>query len=169
MNGIDQHFTSPGERRDYWPFVRLLLLVALLVLGIRWLRTHVPLPFFDQAPYIARQQQQNDRVLAHYLEALDDYHRVHGSYPYDLVDAVRPTRVPGGIAGGIPLRDAWGRPLRYFSDGEIFLLASVGRDGEADTEDYHLLRADRVYRSVCDEPDADIVASDRGWHWRCRP
>lgn len=169
MSGIDRSFTSPGERRDYWPLVRLALLAALLLLGYHWLRTRVPLPFLDQGPYIARQQRRNDRVLSRYLEALEAYHRVHGSYPYELVDAVHPTRVPGGIAAGIPLRDAWGNRLRYFSDGEIFLLASVGRDGEADTEDYHLLRAERTYRDVCARPEADIVASDRGWHWRCRP
>lgn len=169
MSAIDRGFTSPGERRDYWPVLRLLLLVALLLLGFHWLRRTVPLPFLDPAPYVARQQQRNDRLMDDHLAALAEYHRVHERYPHSLIDAVRPTRVPGGIVRGIPLRDAWGHPLRYFSDGEIFLLVSVGRDGEPDTEEYHLLRAGDADREVCDQPDADIVASDRGWHWRCRP
>lgn len=167
MSGIDRHLAAPGERRDYWPVARWLLLAVLLLLGFRWLRHNVPLPFLDPAPYVARQQQKNDRTMAHYLEALAEYHRVHERYPHSLIDAVRPTRVPGGIVRGIPLRDAWGQPLRYFSDGEIFLLVSVGRDGEPDIEDYHLLRSEGVEREVCDRPGADIVVSDRGWHWRC--
>lgn len=167
MSDIDPGFTSPDEQRDYWPFARLVLIVALVVVGGRWLYHNVPLPFVDPSPFLARRQARNDRVVDFYLDALRSHHRATERYPHSLIDAVRPTRVPGGIAGGVPLRDAWGHPLRYFSDGEMFLLVSVGRDGEPETDDYHLLRAEGVRRDVCGLPDADIVASDRGWHWRC--
>lgn len=169
MERIDPTFTSPDERRDYWPILRLVLLAALLLLGGRWVLRNYPVPFLDQSGYIEARQRDNDRILFFYVEALADHRRNTGSYPLGLVDLLRPTRVPGGIARGIPPRDAWDHPLRYFSDGEIFLLVSVGRDGESETEDYHELREAGSLLLVCDDPDADLVASDRGWHRRCPP
>ena len=169
MQQIDPTFTSPGEKRDYWPFLRLVLLVGLLLLGGRWAQRNFAIPFLDQTAYVETKQRDNDRVLSFYLESLAAHHDDTGTYPLSLVDLLRPTRVPGGIARGIPPRDAWDHPLRYFSDGAIFLLVSVGRDGKAETEDYHELREAHARRQVCDDPNADLVASDRGWHHRCTP
>jgi hypothetical protein len=87
----------------------------------------------------------------------------------NLVDSINASEIPGGIARGVPLRDAWGHPLRYFSDGSIFLLVSVGRDGEPDGTEYHELRKPGEPVDICDHPDADVVVSDLGWHSVCRP
>ena len=167
MSNIDPAFTSPDERRNYWPMLRLLLIGAVLILGGRWVMHNYPVPFLDQTIYLESRQADNDRVIEFYTEALQTHREETGSFPLNLVDALRPTRVPGGIGRGIPPRDAWDHRLRYFSDGEMFLLVSVGRDGESETEEYHELRQKNSRRDVCDEPDADLVASDRGWHQRC--
>ncbi len=169
MTRIDPTFTSPEEKRDYWPILRIVLALALLGLGGRWVLRNYPVPFFDQTAYIEGRQRENDRVLSFYAEALAEHRADDGGFPASLVDLLRPTRVPGGIARGIPPRDAWDHPLRYFSDGEIYLLVSVGRDGEPETEDYHELREARSSRDICDQPDADVVLSDLGWHQRCVP
>jgi hypothetical protein len=53
--------------------------------------------------------------------------------------------------------DAWGRPLRYQSSGEHFLLISRGRDGEID-----LSAAGGKRRGV----DVDLVMFDaKYWQW----
>ena len=168
MERIDPNFTSPGETRNYCPILRLVLLAAALVLGVRWLTRTYPIPFLDQTAYIETRQRANDATLSFYLASLAEHRAETGAYPLTLIDLLRPTRVPGGIARGIPPRDAWDHPLRFFSDGEMFLLVSVGRDGEPETRDYHVLREANRRESVCDDPDADLVASDRGWHARCR-
>jgi hypothetical protein len=169
MRDLDPRFTSPEERRDYWPIARILLLAALLLLGGRWLLHNYPVPFLDQGAWIERRQRENDRLLSHYVDTLAERHDEEGTFPLGLVDLLRPTRVPGGIARGIPPRDAWGHRLRFFSDGSMFLLVSLGRDGVAETEDYHELRSGGLREAVCDDPDADLVVSDRGWHRRCDP
>ena len=166
---VDPGFTSPGERRDYWPILRLLLVIVLVVLGARWVLRTYPVPFLDQSAYLEARQRDNDEILTFYVGALDRYLAANEGFPPGLVDILRPTRVPGGIARGIPPRDAWGHPLRYFSDGKIYLLVSVGRDGEPETEDYHEYRQAGSSRDVCDDPDADLVVSDRGWHRYCSP
>jgi hypothetical protein len=166
---IDPKFTSPQERRDFWPILRVLFLGAVIVLGGRFLYFNVPLPFVKQAEYLAGKQADNDEVMLFYRKAVEDHREWAGTYPASLVDSVSPTSVPRGIAKGIPLRDAWGHPVRYYSDGTIYLLVSVGRDGEPETEDYHLMRSRAAARDICSEPDADVVVSDRGWHARCNP
>ncbi len=169
MSAIDPQYTSPEEKRDYWPMLRIVIAIALLVFAGRWVMRNYPVPFLDQTAYIEGRQRENDRVLSFYAGALAEHRDQDGAYPSSLVDLLRPTRVPGGIARGIPPRDAWDHPLRYFSDGEIFLLVSVGRDGSPETEDYHEMRLARSSRDICDEPDADVVLSDLGWHQRCLP
>jgi hypothetical protein len=53
--------------------------------------------------------------------------------------------------------DAWGRPLRYQSSGEHFLLISRGRDGDVD-----LSRAGGKQRGI----DVDLVMFDaKYWQW----
>jgi hypothetical protein len=169
VSDIDPRFTSPEERRDFWPIGRLLIGFAVLALGGRWLVSNYPDPFLDQSAYLAKTQRENDRILRFYVEALAGHRESDGVFPLSLVDLLRPTRVPGGIVRGIPPRDAWNHPLRYFSDGEIYLLVSVGRAGEPQTEDYHEMREARLREAVCADPDADLVVSDRGWHQRCDP
>jgi hypothetical protein len=161
---IDPGFTSPSEPRDYWPILRSLLIVGLLVLGARYLWNRL-----DGDTYTAILQDQNQARLEYYLDALEQHHEWEGGYPLNLVDSLDPGRIPGGIAKGLPLRDAWDHPLRYFSDGKIFLLVSVGRDGQPDDIEYYDLRQEGVARDVCHRPDADIVVSDLGWHVACRP
>lgn len=104
-----------------------------------------------------------------YVEALERHFERAGSYPANLIDSLDPSDIPGGIAKGVPLRDAWDHPLRYFSDGKIFLLVSVGRDGEPDGEEYYDLRRRGEPRDICGEPDSDVVVSDLGWHVACQP
>lgn len=169
MSQVDHNFTSPEEKRDYWPILRLILLAALLLFGGRWVVRHYPVPFFDQTAYVETKQRENDRILSFYADALRSHWEDEGTYPLGLIDLLHPTRVPGGIARGIPPRDAWDHPLRYFSDGQIFLLVSVGRDGKPETEDYHELREADSSHEVCGDPDADLVVSDVGWHQRCTP
>jgi hypothetical protein len=161
---IDPGFTSPSESRDYWPIMRFLLIVGLLVLGARYLWTRL-----DGDTHTALVQRQNQERLEYYLDALEKHHEWAGTYPLNLVDSLDPGRIPGGVAKGLPLRDAWDHPLRYFSDGKIFLLVSVGRDGKPDDIEYHDLRQEGVATDVCHQPEADIVVSDLGWHVACRP
>lgn len=161
---IDPRFTSPTEQRDYWPILRTVLLVAIVALAGRFL-----VRYFDPDARVAGKQRQNQERLEFFVQALEKHREWEGTYPLNLVDSLQPTRVPGGVAQGLPLRDAWGHPLRYFSDGKIFILASVGRDGKPGEVEYHELRQDGVALDVCHRPDADIVVSDMGWHVACRP
>lgn len=161
---IDPGFTSPSERRDFWPLVRLVLVLVLLGLAGRY-----ALLYLDRDAYLRGKQAANHERLELYVEALQRHHDYRGTYPLNLVDSLDPAEIPGGIARGLPLRDTWDHPLRYFSDGKIFLLVSVGRDGKTDGEEYHELRRPGEPRDVCGMPDADILASDLGWHVACLP
>jgi hypothetical protein len=140
---IDPGFTSPTERRDFWPLVRLGLILAVLIVGGRY-----ALRYLDRESYLLDKQQANHQRVALYVEALHRHHEWNGGFPANLIDSLDPSEIPGGIARGVPLRDVWEHPLRYFSDGSTFLLVSVGRDGE---------------------PDGDEVVSDLGWHTTCLP
>jgi len=102
------------------------------------------------------------------VEALQRHFDWAGTYPLNLIDSLDPSEIPGGIARGLPLRDVWDHPLRYFSDGDIFLLVSVGRDGEPDGEEYSELRQPGEPRDICGLPDRDVVVSDLGWHVACQ-
>ena len=160
---IDPGFTSPAEPRDYWPILRFLLIAATLILAARYAWS-----LMDSEARTARSQQRNQERIEYYLEALASHYEWQGTYPLNLVDSLDPGHIPGGIAKGLPLRDGWDHPLRYFSDGKMFLLVSVGRDGKPDDIEYHELRREGVAINVCHRPDADIVASDLGWHVACQ-
>ncbi len=160
---IDHGFTSPSESRNYWPILRSLLIALMLILGARYAWSRL-----DSDARITRTQGLTQERMEYYLEALRSHREMKGTFPLNLIDSLDPNHIPGGIAKGLPLRDAWDHPLRYFSDGKMFLLVSIGRDGVPDDIEYHQLRQEGVVLDVCDRPDADLVASDRGWHVACR-
>jgi len=112
-------------------------------------------------------QAANHERVAFYVKNLQRHYDLRGTYPLSLIDSLEPTEIPGGIAQGVPLRDAWDHPMRYFSDGKIFLLVSIGRDGKAEGNEVQDLRKPGAPRDICGEPDADVVVSDLGWHVAC--
>jgi hypothetical protein len=62
--------------------------------------------------------------------------------------------------------DGLGRRLLYFSDGELFVLVGLGRDGQTDGTNYLAVR-EKGTSLPCQNLDSDQFASDRGWHRRC--
>jgi len=82
-----------------------------------------------------------------------------GRYPLDL------SRITTDL--GMPT-DRWGRPWVYLSDGEMFVLVSLGTDGRPDGTNYLGMRAeDGPVENFCPDVNADQVVSDLGWHRRC--
>jgi hypothetical protein len=74
----------------------------------------------------------------------------------DQVDASSKHELPMTV----DCRDAWNRPVHYFSDGEHFVMVSYGRDGKPDSLGYAKLlrnRAGREQRSNCFSLDMDTV------------
>ncbi|MBW2275944.1 MAG: type II secretion system protein GspG [Deltaproteobacteria bacterium] len=136
----------------------------MLIVGSRY-----ALHYLDRDAYLASKQAANHQRVSFYVDALERHFEWAGTYPLTLLDSLDPAEIPGGIARGLPLRDAWDHPLRYFSDGKIFLLVSVGRDGEPDGEEYHELRQPGAARDICGQADSDVVVSDLGWHVACQP
>jgi hypothetical protein len=51
---IDRGFTSPGEKRDFWPLLRLLLILAVLLVAGR-----LALRYLDRETYVRSQQAKN--------------------------------------------------------------------------------------------------------------
>lgn len=67
--------------------------------------------------------------------------------------------------------DVWGHEFHYLTDGRSYVLASFGRDGKPDREDYAALLGAPVAerpRDVCGDYDADEVATDQGWVALCK-
>ena len=115
-------------------------------------------------PFNLRGRQVADMVRCReFVRLLDAYHDTHKKYPWKLLDAV-PAEDLGRFGA---LDDAWGHPLDYRSDGTMYLLISLGRDGRPDGLDFSALRAHKTWEKVCGRWDADQVFSDLGEHRIC--
>lgn len=67
------------------------------------------------------------------LQSVERYREVRGSLPVDLASLGLPSRA--AELGGDPLRDAWGTPFRFSTEGDEVRLVSAGRDRRFDTAD----------------------------------
>ena len=115
-------------------------------------------------PFNLHGRQITDLVLCRdYVQFIVEYHEAHGQYPPTLLAAVQHDRFEQFGS----LRNAWGHPLEYQSDGSTFLLVSLGRDGKRDGSDYSALRANKAWAKVCGDWNADQVFSDQGEHRIC--
>ncbi len=103
--------------------------------------------------------------LVAYTSALRGYHEQHGGYPLELEKAT------GSIDWFSPI-DRWGAPILYLSDGDGFVLASMGLGGQPDGENYLAarLRAPRQqadFVGECSNLQVDQIVTDRGWYRGC--
>ncbi len=101
--------------------------------------------------------------LVAYTEALREYHEQHGGYPLELEEAA------GVIEWFSPI-DRWGTPIVYLSDGDGFVLASMGMGGQPDGENYLATRMRAPRRQSAEEclnPRVDQIVTDRGWYRGC--
>lgn len=62
---------------------------------------------------------------------------------------------------------AWGYPVGYLSDGDLFLIVIFGSDGRPDGENYLAMRKFKEKKRVCGDASQDIVCSDLGVHRAC--
>jgi hypothetical protein len=76
----------------------------------------------------------------------------------------------GSLPAGLAVQDWWGHEVIYVKRDTRFLLASFGRDGEADDKDYAQLLNDvlkKEWSSNCLWPWSDIVFVDGGPYRAC--
>jgi general secretion pathway protein G len=122
-------------------FTLIEIMVVILILGL--LATIVVQSLRGAADKAKRTKAQAD--LAEIKTALDRYYLDNGYYPTSdqgltaLVSAPSSGRVPanyesGGYIERLP-RDPWGAPYFYQSDGNSYLLKSLGPDGVESADD----------------------------------
>lgn len=119
----------------------------------RWVR-----PFRDRV-----RQIENAANFQTFKSVLEHYYAENGEYPPRIDDALREL---GWYSG----RDSWGNPVLYSSDGQIYILVSLGRDGLPDGTNYLMARQEvRLVDSerTCVDFDADQILTDRGWVRAC--
>lgn len=91
-------------------------------------------------------QINNSIILQRYARRLDNLRKAQGAFP----DHFEGT-------------DYWGRPLRYFTDGQHFALVSYGRDGEPDRSyGANILASTPERETVCLRPNRDTVFRETG-------
>jgi type II secretory pathway pseudopilin PulG len=117
------------------------------------------------------QQLRNLATGRDIVNHLDNYKRTHGQFPLAINrNTFRSPRLQGDDNS---LRDPWGHPYLYFSDGTWFILVSCGDDGVPDRTDYLQIRNEpevkqrRQVYSICGKYSADQVLSDLGEHRMC--
>jgi Type II secretion system (T2SS), protein G len=93
--------------------------------------------------------------------SLDQFRERHGVYPTHLAEALP--------ANWKNLRDPWGHPWVYITDGSAFLLLSFGKDGIPDRNDYRLpLHSERViFVKTCGQWNRDQIISNLDVHQGC--
>lgn len=94
---------------------------------------------------------------------LIEYYEDHGEYPMNLADGVEKLSWFDG-------RDSWGNRILYMSDGRIFIMVSLGKDGRPDGTNYLAARLKApIYDSdpACSEFKTDQILTDRGWYRAC--
>lgn len=132
-------------------YITAFIVVLLLCTGI-WLKREVDLSG----------KQINDLILCRrYGSFAEDYYKAHRSFPLRLADAIPSTEK------NKTLKNAWGFPVHYESDGKYYILVSYGRDGKPDGLDCAKLRITPGFTKICGEWDSDQVFSDLGQHRIC--
>lgn len=137
-------------------FVFVLGSVLLIVLVLAWLLVIRPTS-------LALKQVGVFTDLETYSQALQGYHERFGRYPLELEEAA------SAIDWFSPV-DRWGTPLVYLSDGDVFVLASMGKGGQPDGENYLGAREEIPVTKVnegCLDPSVDQIVTDRGWYRGC--
>lgn len=136
-----------------------ILILGVLFAMIFFVVTY--LSFFR--PLLLRGSQISTHARASGLwKLLISYREKHGAYPLVLSDLVEVS-----AKESLELKDSWGNPLYFESDGTYFILVSYGRDGKPDGTDYHALRLEGEHPPGWDikgQWNADLVYSDMGWH-----
>lgn len=140
--------------RIHWILYGLCLLIILLV-GSRQVARRLSLG----------RQVRTHAICQSYVAHLRLFQEQHGRFPDSLVDAVPKERLKVE-----PATDAWGHPLHYESDGNGFVLASLGEDGKMDAAEFAKVNTvayfPREY-DICGVSKADEVVSHLGWHTQC--
>ena len=136
-----------------WRSASLLIGLGLVLLVFGFYRLQV-------APALARAKQARASSFVRELgEKLLEHKAQHGSYPLTLL----------GFAAAKyeqPL-DGWKRPYLYLSEGDWFILVSLGQDGLVGQDNLLILRregsVDFGYGgSECRDLGVDLVFTDRG-------
>lgn len=96
------------------------LAVTLLSLYVSWIDNRAS-PFLGSAQYLTLHQ------IERIQQAIADYQKRSNAVPKSLENLVA-SEVPGMLEYDI--KDGWGRPLMYFSDGTNYTIISYGRDGK---------------------------------------
>lgn len=86
-------------------------------------------------------------------------------FPQALSSAVAEYGLKGQMYAA--LTDNWGNPVVYESRSTAYILVSLGRDGQPDGIDYWNVRQANQSAEVCEDANADMIASDIQWHRFC--
>ena len=108
-------------------------------------------------------QIRNFVQLQVHARALDQYRAARGAYPQELaaVVAIEPSAI--GDRRYLNGLDYWGHPLILKTDGQHFMLVSLGRDGRSDGRPIPELGAPAsLDKTPCGDNTLDTVLSDRG-------
>lgn len=92
---------------------------------------------------------------------LEDFREKNGNFPSTLASAFP--------AGQTFRTDGWGNRWVYITDGQGFLLLSLGKDGHPDRTDYVVPRSSgrAVFQRTCGRWNADQIISHQGIHQGC--
>ncbi len=143
-------------RRKILKWFLLCIGIALALASeeyFRWVR-----PFWSRV-----RQIENAANFQTFRAALEHYYDENGKYPTRVEDALREFSWFSG-------RDSWRNPVFYISDGKIYILVSLGRDGLPDGTNYLQARQEpRLLDSerTCVDFDTDQILTDKGWVRAC--
>lgn len=122
MKRYENGFASPARG-----FSLLEIMLVVVIIGLLMGTAAIAIASRGDS---ARQKNTVQRLLM--VEgALDGYYTDYGSYPATL-DVLRPDYLKRD------LKDAWDNEMVYFTQsggGQPFVLFSMGKDGESDTDD----------------------------------
>jgi hypothetical protein len=81
-------------------------------------------------------QVMNCSELGVHSEAVQRFHQSHGRYPASLEEAIQSSGFSTRNGAG---RDIWGNQMIYQTDGNAFMIVSLGKDGRSDATDFWAL------------------------------
>ena len=118
---------------------------------------------------IGRAQLENYMEMQLQESILHEYRDANAEYPRSLTLGLAWwTHDRSHIGSTVSGADHWGHALVYQSDGQHFLLASLGRDGKLDAKGLPPLGAQpRGDHSPCRLSDADTIILDAGEDQAC--